>query len=102
MHDWSWQWWLNIQTIPGNIVPDVLIGSLSYIVGRYHVKKHLAPMLERRRLDAERRHEERQKLAQEHHDAALAQAAEHHEAVMAQAAEHHRKLVDHLKGESNG
>lgn len=85
MHDWSWQWWINIQTLPGNIVPDVLLGIAGYLLGKYHEKR--ANARERRAAARDDRH----------HKALLEQADRHQAERLAQAADHHSRLVEHLK-----
>lgn len=60
MTEWSLRWWLDTQTLPGNIIPEIVISAAAYLVGRYHVVKHIAPFLRRQ-------HQERIDQADRHH-----------------------------------
>ncbi|MCW2496621.1 hypothetical protein [Jatrophihabitans sp.] len=50
-----YQFWVSQQTIPGNVLPDLVIGAATYIIGKYKV----APWLHKRHqehLDQKERH----------------------------------------------
>lgn len=56
--DHFYQFWISQQTIPGNILGDVLLGGATYLIGKYKV----APWLHRRHTEhleqKERQHKE--------------------------------------------
>lgn len=83
MNEWTWQWWLNVQTVPGNLVPELLLGGAGYLLGRFHLKRHT------RR--TERQHQERIDQAADHHQEQLAQAEQHHQEQLA----HRERIARH-------
>lgn len=78
-HD-IYQFWINQQTVPGNIVGDVLIGAATYLVGKYKV----APWLHARH---------KEQLAQnDRHHQELLQA---HQELIDLHERHHREIFRH-------
>lgn len=88
-HDF-WQFWVSQQTVPGNIIGDLLIGAATFLIGKYKV----APWLHRR-------HCERIEQQERHHQQQLDQMRQHHEAMLALHREHHRELLEATRNQVN-
>ena len=79
MHDF-YEFWISQQTVPGNILGDVAIGTATFLVGKYKV----APWLHARH---------REQLAQdERHHQEVLQA---HQDLYDLHERHHRELFHH-------
>jgi hypothetical protein len=63
-HD-IYQFWINQQTVPGNIVGDVLIGAATFLIGKYKVAPWLHARHKEQLAQNERHHKE---VLQAHHD----------------------------------
>jgi len=74
-----YQFWVSQQTIPGNVVPDIIIGAATYIVGKYKV----APWLHAR-------HKEHLEQKERHHQ----EEVDCHKALFALHEKHHQELLD--------
>jgi hypothetical protein len=77
--DQFYDFWISQQTIPGNILGDVLIGGATFIIGKYKV----APWLHAR-------HKERVDQQERQHQEVLEQQERQHHEVL----EQHKKLLD--------
>ena len=63
--DHFYQFWISQQTIPGNILGDVLIGAATFMVGKYKV----APWLHARHKEhLEQKERHHQEIVQAHRD----------------------------------
>ena len=74
-----YQFWVSQQTIPGNVVPDIVIGAATYIVGKYKV----APWLHQR-------HQEHLDQKERHHQEEVAC----HKKLFELHEKHHQELLD--------
>jgi hypothetical protein len=78
--------WVSQQTIPGNVLPDIVIGGATYIIGKYKV----APWLHARHTEhleqKERQHQEQVDC----HKALFALHEKHHQELLDQ----HRQLLE--------
>ncbi len=88
IHDF-YDFWVSQQTIPGNIVGDVLIGTATYLIGKYKV----APWLHAR-------HKEQLDQRERQHQELLAA----HQELIDQHERHHRELFHRGRatGEAEG
>jgi hypothetical protein len=63
--DHFYQFWISQQTIPGNILGDILIGAATFMVGKYKV----APWLHARHKEhLEQKERHHQEIVQAHQD----------------------------------
>ena len=74
-----YQFWVSQQTIPGNVVPDIVIGAATYIVGKYKV----GPWIKER-------HQEHLDQKERHHDEEVAC----HKALFELHKKQHQELLD--------
>lgn len=84
-HDF-WNFWVSQQTVPGNILGDILIGAATFLVGKYKV----APWLHKR-------HQERVEQAERHHREALASHQRLVDSNQELIASHQRLLDSHQR-----
>src|SRR5690349_4707394 len=81
MSGWDefYKFWVSQQTIPGNVLPDIVIGAATYIVGKYKV----GPWIKER-------HQEHLDQKERHHDEEVAC----HKALFELHKKQHQELLD--------
>jgi hypothetical protein len=85
--DHFYQFWISQQTIPGNILGDVLLGGATFLIGKYKV----APWLHKR-------HHEQLEQKERHHKEVL----QAHQDLYDLHARQHQELLDATRQSSGG
>jgi hypothetical protein len=74
--DHIYQFWISQQTIPGNILGDVLLGGATYLIGKYKI----APWLHKRHNEhLEQKDRQHAEVLQAHRDLYDLHARQHQE-----------------------
>jgi hypothetical protein len=78
--DHFYQFWITQQTLPGNILGDVLIGAATFLVGKYKV----APWIHKRHQEnLDQKERQHQELLQAHRDLFALHERQHQELLEA-------------------
>jgi hypothetical protein len=85
--DLFYQFWISQQTVPGNILGDILIGGATFLIGKYKVAPWLHKRHQERVAQQDAQHQEVIALQQAQHQESLAQMQAQHDQVIEQ---HHK------------